>query len=200
MAARTAVNPPATEVAPVTLVVGEEEFLVDRAVRDLITAAHGPTRWSTEPAVAGSMEHRAGEIRDPVPAGDLHDLDASELGPGELESLTSPSLFGGCVLVLRAAQNASKEVAAELARYATNPAPDVVLVLTHAGGAKGKELLAGVKGTGARVIECPKLTRFAERLDFIRAEFRRAGRRADDGAARALLDAVGSDLRELAAA
>src|SRR5271169_1858408 len=201
MAARTAVNPPATEVAPVTLVVGEEEFLVDRAVHDLIAAAHGPARWSTEQAVAGSMEHRAGEIRDPVPAGDLHDLDASELGPGELESLTSPSLFGGgCVLVLRAAQNASKEVAAELARYAKNPAPDVVLVLTHAGGAKGKELLAGVKAAGARVIECPKLTRFAERLDFIRAEFRRAGRRADDGAARALLDAVGSDLRELAAA
>ena len=50
------------------------------------------------------------------------------------------------------------------------------------------------------MIECPKVTRFAERLDFIRAEFRRAGRRADDGAARALLDAVGSDLRELAAA
>ncbi len=201
MAARTAVNPPATEVAPVTLVVGEEEFLVDRAVRDLIAAAHGPARWSIEPAVAGSMEHRASETRDPALAGDLHDLDASELGPGELESLTSPSLFGGgCVLVLRAAQNASKELAAELARYAKNPAPDVILVLTHAGGAKGKELLAAVKAAGARVIECPKLTRFAERLDFIRAEFRRAGQRADDGAARALLDAVGSDLRELAAA
>ena len=50
------------------------------------------------------------------------------------------------------------------------------------------------------MIEYPKVTRFAERLDFIRTEFRRAGRRADDGAARALLDAVGSDLRELAAA
>ena len=131
----------------------------------------------------------------------MHDLDGSELGPGELESLTSPSLFGGgCVLVVRAAQNAVKDVAAELTRYAKNPAPDVVLVLTHAGGAKGKELLAGVKAAGARVIECPKVTRFAERLDFIRAEFRRAGTRADDGAARALLDAVGSDLRELAAA
>ena len=91
-------------------------------------------------------------------------------------------------------------MAAELARYARNPAPDVVLVLTHAGGAKGKELLAATRGSGARVIECPKVTRFAERLDFIRSEFRRAGARADDGAARALLDAVGSDLRELAAA
>jgi DNA polymerase-3 subunit delta len=178
MAARTAVGPTATGVAPVTLIVGEEEFLVDRAVRDLITAA-----------------------RDPELVGDVHDLDGSELGPGELESLTSPSLFGGgCVLVVRAAQNAVKDVAAELTRYAKNPAPDVVLVLTHAGGAKGKELLAGVKAAGARVIECPKVTRFAERLDFIRAEFRRAGTRADDGAARALLDAVGSDLRELAAA
>ncbi len=176
MAARTTVNPPL--LAPVVLVVGEEEFLVDRSVRDLITAA-----------------------REAGVGGDIHDLDGSELGPGELESLSSPSLFGGgCVLVVRAAQNASKEVAAELARYAKNPAPDVVLILTHAGGAKGKELLAGVKAAGARAIECPKLTRFAERLDFIRAEFRRAGQRADDGAARALLDAVGSDLRELAAA
>jgi DNA polymerase-3 subunit delta len=192
MAARTAVTPPITEVAPVTLVVGEEEFLVDRSVRDLITAA----------GEAGL-------------GGDLHDLDASALGPGELESLTSPSLFGGgSVVVIRAAQNASKDVTAELTRYTRNPPPDAILILTHAGGAKGKELLAAVKDAakeakgakdakdakGARVIECPKITRFGERLDFVRAEFRRAGARADDGAARALLDAVGSDLRELAAA
>jgi DNA polymerase III subunit delta len=175
MAARTAVTP---EIAPVTLIVGEEEFLVDRAVRDLIAAA-----------------------RDAASGGDVHDTQGAELGPGELASLTSPSLFGGSlVVVIRAAQNASKDVAAELARYVRNPAPDVVLVLTHAGGAKGKELLAATRGSGARVIECPKVTRFAERLDFIRSEFRRAGARADDGAARALLDAVGSDLRELAAA
>jgi DNA polymerase III subunit delta len=151
------------------------------------------------------MEHRAGDaqadIQAGVASGDVHDLDASALSQGELEMLASPSLFGGgCVLVVRAAQNAGKEVAAELVRYMKNPAPDVVFVLTHAGGPKGKELLAGAKAAGARVIECPKLTRFAERLDFIRAEFRRAGQRADDGAARALLDAVGSDLRELAAA
>jgi len=178
MAARTAANPPATGTAPVTIAVGEEEFLIDRAVRDLVTAG-----------------------QDSGLAGDVHDLDGAALGPGELDSLTSPSLFGGgCVLVIRSAENAGKEVAAELARYAADPAPDVSLILTHAGGPKGKELLASVKAAGARVIECPKVTRFAERLDFIRAEFRRAGMRADDAAARALLDAVGSDLRELAAA
>jgi DNA polymerase-3 subunit delta len=160
--------------APVTIVVGEEEFLIDRAVRDLIAASQ---------------------------AGDVHDLDGAALGPGELDALTSPSLFGGgSVVVIRAAQNAAKEVAAELIRYAASPAPDAALIMTHAGGAKGKELLAGVKGAGGQVIECPKVSRFAERLDFIRGEFRRAGQRADDAAARALLDAVGSDLRELAAA
>ena len=38
------------------------------------------------------------------------------------------SLFGGgCVLAVRSAQNAGKEVAAELARYARNPPPDVKL-------------------------------------------------------------------------
>jgi DNA polymerase III subunit delta len=163
-----------TGTAPVTIVVGEEEFLIDRAVRDLIAATQ---------------------------AGDLHDLDGAALGPGELDALTSPSLFGGgSVVVIRAAQNAAKEVAAELTRYAASPAPDVALIMTHAGGAKGKELLAGVRAAGAQVIECPKVTRFAERLDFVRGEFRRAGQRADDAAARALLDAVGSDLRELAAA
>ena len=116
MAARTAVNPPATEVVPVTFVVGEEEFLVDRAVRDLIAAA-----------------------RDAAPGTDVHDLDASGLGPGELATLTSPSLFGsGCVLVVRSAQNAGKDVAAELAACVRNPAPNVVLVADPRGRGQGQ--------------------------------------------------------------
>jgi len=175
MAPRTDVT---SAIAPVTIIVGEEEFLIDRAVRDLITAA-----------------------RDAELGGDIHDLDGAALGPGEFGPLTSPSLFGGgCVLVVRSAQNVGKDVAAELSGYAARPAEDVVLILTHAGGAKGKDLLASVRAAGAQVIECPKMTRFADRLTFVRTEFRRAGQRADDGAARALLDAVGSDLRELAAA
>jgi DNA polymerase-3 subunit delta len=165
----------ADTTGPVTLIVGEEEFLVDRAVREAIAAA---------------------DVED------VHDIDGAALAAGELESLTSPSLFGGgSVVVIRAAQNTGKEAAAELIRYLKAPADDVTLILTHVGGAKGKDLLAAVKAAKtATVIECPKVTRFADRLDFIRAEFRRAGTRADDGAARALLDAVGSDLRELASA
>lgn len=167
---------------PVTLVVGEEEFLVDRTVRELITQA----RQSLGDADGG---------------GDLHDVEASALAHGELTSLTSPSLFGGgTVLVIRGAQNASREVAAEITSYAAAPPPDAVVILTHAGGAKGKALITDLTKAGAQIAERPKLTRAAERADFVKSEFRRAGRQADQGAVQALLDAIGGDLRELASA
>jgi len=172
-------------LVPVTVVVGEEEFLVDRALRE---------------AVAGARAALT-EISGGGDGGDLHDLEASALTQGELASLTSPSLFGGgAVVIVRNAQNAGKEVAAELTKYARDPAPDAAIVLTHAGGAKGKALVADLAKAGARTVDCPKLTRAGERTDFVRNEFRRAGRQADADAIRALLDAVGGDLRELASA
>jgi DNA polymerase-3 subunit delta len=181
MASRTQAPAQQQAAAAVTLIVGEEEFLVDRAVRERIAAARAA-------ATAGDD-------------GDLHDVEASALTPGELTTLTSPSLFGGgAIVVIRSAQNAGKELAAELARYARSPAPDAVVVITHAGGAKGKALVVDLTKAGASVTEYPKLTRPSERAEFVRNEFRRSGRQADEGAVRALLDAVGTDLRELASA
>lgn len=161
--------------APVTFIVGDEELLVERAVRGIVHAPPGTA--------------------------DVHDVRAADLKPGDLLALTAPSLFGGgCVVIVGSVQDASKDVAAELGRYAAAPAPDVVLVLTHSGGARNKSLLASLAGDGARRIDCPAIKRFGERLDFLRGEFRQAGRKADEGGLRALLDAVGTDLRELAAA
>ena len=162
------------------LVVGEEELLVERSVSALMAAAREAT--------AGT---------------DVHDVAAGGLAVGELAALTSPSLFGGGgVVVIRAAQDAGKDVAEEITRYAADPAPDVVLILTHAGGGKGKALLTSLKkvSPAVPVTDCPKVTRFSDRLDFIRGEFRRSSKVADEAALRALLDAVGNDLRELAAA
>jgi DNA polymerase-3 subunit delta len=76
----------------------------------------------------------------------------------------------------------------------------VFLIVSHSGGAKNKALLADLVKAGARRVDCPAVKRFGERMDFLRGEFRQAGRRADDSGLRALLDAVGNDLRELAAA
>ena len=56
--------------------------------------------------------------------------------------MLSPSLFGERrVLVVRAAQDCAKDVAAELLAYVADPLDDVHVVVVHAGGAKGKALL-----------------------------------------------------------
>jgi DNA polymerase-3 subunit delta len=160
---------------PVTLVVGEEEFLVDRAVRQAVAQARAALAEATGGGDGG---------------GDLHDLETSALAPGELAALTSPSLFGGgATVVLRNAQNATKDIVPELTKYARNPAPDAAVILTHAGGVKGKAIVTDLAKAGVSQISCPKLTRASERTDFVRQELRRV-----------LLDAIGGDLRELASA
>jgi DNA polymerase-3 subunit delta len=172
--------PPAAPVSPadiagVSVVVGEEELLVERAVARLVDAAR--------------------------PADDIRHVQAAGLRPGELAALTAPSLFGGgCVIVVHGTADAAKNVADEITSLAGDPPPETVLVLTHAGGAKGKALLAALGKRGARMIECPKVTRMGERMQFIRGEFRQAGRTIEESGVRALLDALGNDLRELAAA
>jgi DNA polymerase-3 subunit delta len=171
-------------LVPVTLIVGEEEFLADRAVR-------GATAQARE-----ALAEAGGDG-----GGDLHELEGAALGQGELASLTSPSLFGGgAVVIVRNAQNVAKEVAAELTRYAAAPAPDAAVIITHAGGAKGKALVTDLAKARVRQVDCPKVTRAGDRADFVRNEFRRVGRQADADAVRALLDAIGGDLRELASA
>ena len=86
-----------------------------------------------------------------------------------------------------------------LTTYLREPAESTTVVLQHAGGAKGKALLETVRKLGALEIPCAKVTRADERADFVRAEIRRAGGRIEPAAVPVLLDAVGSDLRELAA-
>jgi DNA polymerase-3 subunit delta len=169
---------PNVNLAPVTLITGDEELLVDRAIGDVIAAARA---------------------RDPEV--EVHDLTAAQVAPGALAELTSPSLFGGGrVVVIRAAQDLAKTVAAEVGAYAANPAEDIALVVVHAGGAKGKALVASLAKTGAAKVTCSKVTRMGERIDFVRGEVQRAGRSITEDAARTLLEAVGTDLRELAAA
>jgi len=177
-------QPAADSHCAVTLIVGEEELLVERAV---------------SAAVASAMA-ASGNGPDST-AADVHDVPAAGLTAGELAELTAPSLFGdGSIVVLRSVEDATASLTGELTRLAASAGPDVSLVLTHSGGAKNKALLADLESAGARRIDCPSIKRFGERMDFLRAEFRRAGRKADDGGLRALLDAVGTGLRDLAAA
>lgn len=163
----------------VTLVVGEEEFLVDRAVARIAAAAR-------------EAADRDGET-------EVRQLTPEAVSAGELAELAQPSLFGERrVIVLRSAQDLGKDAVSQLERYLAAPAEDVTLVLAHAGGKKGTRLLEAARRAGARTINCPKVTKFRERIDFVRAEVHGAGRTITEDAARSLLEAVGNDLRELA--
>ncbi|MFC4560841.1 DNA polymerase III subunit delta [Nocardiopsis mangrovi] len=167
-----------TSVTPLTAIVGDEELLVDRAVAELVAAAR-----ADDPDV------------------DVHDLVPGQVSAAKLVEVTSPSLFGERrVVVLRSAQDLTKDIAAVVTGHITDPADDVLLVLVHAGGAKGKALLDTAVKAGATRITCAKLTKGPERLAFVKGEFARAGRQIAPDAAQSLLDAVGTDLREIAAA
>jgi DNA polymerase-3 subunit delta len=184
----------ATVAAPVTVIVGDEELLVARAVAAVVAMASAANVAATASPGDTAAVGPDGGI-------DVHQVAASGLANGELTNLTAPSLFGGgCVVVVGSAQDAGKDLSNELTRLARSPAPDVFLVITHAGGAKNKTLLTDLVSAGARRVDCASVKRFGDRMDFLRGEFRQAGRKADDAGLRALLDAVGNDLRDLAAA
>jgi DNA polymerase-3 subunit delta len=121
------------------------------------------------------------------------------LDVAELLGLLSPSLFGGHrVLVVRSAQDVKAAALNALLPFLRAPADHVTVVLQHAGGARGKSVLDTARAVRAQQIDCARMTRPAERLEFIRAEVGRAGGSITPEAAAALLDAVGSELRELA--
>jgi DNA polymerase-3 subunit delta len=167
MARKTA---PDDVLAPLTLAVGQEDLLLDRVVREVVTAA------------------RAAD-----PDTDVRDLTPDALQPGTLAELTSPSLFAERkVIVFRNAQDLSADTVKDVKAYLGAPAEEISLVLLHAGGAKGKSLLDAARKAGAREVACPKMTKPADRLSFVRGEFRTLGR--------SVVDAIGSDLRELASA
>ncbi len=165
-------------LTPLTLVTGDEPLLVDRAIARAVAAAR-----RADPGV---------ERRDAAAAG---------LTAGEFSDLVAPSLFAEPRLVIvRGVQDASKELAAALTGYAADPVDAVWLVAQHGGGARNKALVDALTKAGATVITGNKITRLNERIDFVRAEIRRAGGSTDPAAVTALVEAVGSDLRELASA
>jgi DNA polymerase-3 subunit delta len=157
-------------------VTGPEDLLRDRAVAEVVAAAR-----ATDPET------------------EVHDLGVVGLEAGRVTGLASPSLFGEpTVIVLRDVAESADAVAEELKAYVAAPPEGVALVLVHHGGVKGKALLDAARKGGARVVECKAVKWESEKVSFVQAEFSRAHRRISHDAAGALVDALGSDLRELA--
>ncbi|MEU7775733.1 DNA polymerase III subunit delta [Micromonospora taraxaci] len=165
-------------LAPILLVLGDEELLATRAVTEAVA-----------------------KVRSVDPEVDVREYQAGALTVGEIAEMLSPSLFGGRrLLILRSGQDARKDLVAALLAYAKNPDPDVQLLVLHLGAAKGKAFADGLRAAGATVVPAVKLKGHRDRVAFVRDEIRRAGGKCTDDAAEALIAAVGNDLRELAAA
>jgi DNA polymerase-3 subunit delta len=119
---------------------------------------------------------------------------------GTLTTHASPSLFGGTTaIVVLDLEEAPDDLQTDLLAYLAAPADEITLVVAHKSGARGKKVLDTLKKSGARVIDASAVKE-SEKAQFVSNEFRRQGRKATPGAVRALIDAVGKDLRELTAA
>ena len=156
------------------LLQGSEELLADRAISELVTM--NSTAQSSY-------------------------LDADEIELGAITDALAPSLFGeNRIVVIRNIQELDTSQQEEVTDYLSNPDEQVTLVLWHKGGVKGKALLDKVKKASPRLIACDAIKKEGDKVDFVRGEFTRLGRKISVAAAQALVDALGSDMRELGGA
>ncbi|MBA3528735.1 MAG: DNA polymerase III subunit delta [Propionibacteriaceae bacterium] len=161
----------------VILVSGAETLLAERAVDRILQ-----------------------QLREVAPDVEISSVEAARLDGQKLAEITSASLFSTSrAAVITDLANVPAELSDEIAAMAAQPVEDLALVLVHPGGVKGKALLDKVKKAGAEVIDCPA-TKPWELPQFVLAEVRRSGGSIDAAAAQFLVDAVGHDLRALAAA
>ncbi|QNQ90768.1 DNA polymerase III subunit delta [Corynebacterium poyangense] len=166
-------------LASLHLILGDEEFLAERARHEIITA-----------------------IREQSPEGSntpISSLRAGELTNAELIDLFSPSLFGeDRIIVITHTQEAGKEPADLLLRAAVDPAPGIWLIIMHSGGGRTKAMVPKLKKI-AQVHEVAPVKRH-EIINWVTQEFRRHKVRVTPDISRAVAEGVGSDLRELASA
>jgi DNA polymerase III subunit delta len=103
-------------------------------------------------------------------------------------------------VVLEAAAEAGKEAVALILDVAGDLPEGTTLVVAHSGGGRAKALADQLEAAGADVHKCARIAKPAERADFVRREFRQHGAKVNDETVTVMLDAVGSDVRELASA
>jgi DNA polymerase-3 subunit delta len=164
--------------APLVLVVGPEELLSLRAVE----------------AIVATVREKEGAVA-------VTTVSAPVYTRGGLRAATSPSLFAEPgVVVVEEGEAMTDDFLEEAVAYASNPDPEVVVVLRHSGVVRGKRALEAWRGAGAAEYLCPAVKRDAELVEFVEGEFARARREVKPQAVRALVDAIGGDVSELAGA
>ncbi|MDQ2851525.1 MAG: DNA polymerase III subunit delta [Actinomycetota bacterium] len=158
----------------------------------------GPERVLAQRGLDSALDvYRAADPRSEVVR-----LTASDYLAGSLLVHASPSLFGGTtVVVVQDVDEATDDLQSDLLTViGQGVLDDLRLVVMHKGGNRAKRVLDALKGAGARRIDAPAIKTDREKHEFLTHEFRRERRKATPEAVRALLEAVGRDVSELASA
>jgi len=158
----------------ITLIQGGEELLADRAIMEAAMASKGAT-----------VTH----------------LSSETLELGQITDALAPSLFGDArLVVIKEIQDLPADLAEEIIAYLDDLDTGVHLVLWHKGGVKGKALLDKIKKLKPTVIQAEAIKKESDKTEFVRTEFQRLGRKISADAMQAIIDALGSDMRELSGA
>ena len=158
----------------ITLIQGAEELLADRAISEAVAANKGAT-----------VTH----------------LTADTLELGQITDALAPSLFGDArVIVIKDIQDLASDLSDEISTYLEDPDDGVLLLLWHKGGVKGKALVEKIKKNKPTLIAAEAIKNESDKADFVRSEFARLGRKITGEAIVAIVDALGSDMRELSGA
>ena len=156
------------------LIQGAEGLLADRAVSQIIA------------------EHVAAQVTN---------ISIEDIEIGFITDALAPSLFGDQrVVVIKEIQDLDGDCSDEIITYLENQDESLTLVLWHKGGVKGKALVDKIKKAGAQIISAEAIKKESEKSEFVRSEFKRLGRKITPAAIQALIDSLGSDLRELGGA
>jgi DNA polymerase-3 subunit delta len=155
------------------LLLGSEGALADRALAKL---------------VAQCKEEKS----------EITTIAASDALPGDIADALAPSLFSERrTLVIKDLQDLPEDSKDEVTRYLDSPDSTMTVIFLHKGGVKGKALLDAIKKAKPEIIACDAIKKESDKESFVKDLFLDSGRKATPGAIKALVGALGSDLREL---
>lgn len=165
--------------SPLLLVFGSEEYFSSSAIRRI-----------------------RDQLKSEHPSLEIYEVEASEYSSGNLVNMISPSLFSDPKLVVvSGVERATDDLISDGKALDVSELVETTVIFQHSGtSTRGKALLDAIRGNENAVeIACAKI-KDNEKANFVQAHFTEAGRKYTQSAIRALVDAFGQDIPELAAA
>ena len=172
-----------TNLPKITLITGNTDLLVDRALEKVWGALKGNNKDISKQEIDATSEDAFIQFADAM----------------------SPNLFGSSYLVIvdhiNVAEDKLDEKLVEALKNAeSNISDENYLVVIHRGGAGGTGIVKALQKQKVAEIKCETIKFPNQFLDFMRSEFKRNKRAIDEDALLALRDAVGEELDELSGA